>query len=383
MRRENPMAGIYIHIPFCKQACTYCGFYFSTARGDRAALVEALGEELRLQRDFFGDATLRPLETVYFGGGTPSVLPATDIARLLDAVRMHFGVSDTAEVTLEANPDDLDPDRLAAWKQAGVNRLSVGVQSFFPEDLVWMHRAHDAAAAAAAIGMIREAGFDDFSCDLIYGFPLLSDDKWKRNIDRMLEAEVPHLSCYAMTVEDRTPLKRFILTGKTPPLDESRAARQFTVLEDRLTEAGYVHYEISNFAKPGKRARHNSHYWDGTPYLGIGPSAHSFRGDVRQWNVSHNALYVKSIRKGKVPFEAEHLTPAMRLNEYVMTSLRTLEGCDLAQVSAGWGPAERRRLEGLAARFVAAGHMAVAQDRLVLTREGKLFADGIAAALFA
>lgn len=373
------MAGIYIHIPFCRQACLYCGFHFSTSVGDRDRMGEALARELRLQKDFFG---AEGVETVYVGGGTPSVIGVTAIRRLLDEVREVFSVAPAAEYTLEVNPDDLTAERLRGYREAGVTRLSVGIQSFFNEDLAWMNRAHDAPAAEAALEMVAAAGFANYSCDLIYGYPLLTDEKWVSNIKRMIGSGAPHLSCYAMTVEPRTALEHHIRTGKAAAMDEEQAARHFRILAAMLGEAGYEQYEISNFAKPGYRARHNSHYWDGTPYLGIGPSAHSFRGVTRQWNVAHNARYIREIFSGRVPFTAEHLTDVMRLNEYVMTSLRTIEGCDLALVEKGWGEAERRRLERDSGRFARAGHLTAPADRLVLTPEGRLFADGIAAALF-
>jgi len=378
------MAGIYIHVPFCRQACLYCGFHFSTGMQHRGEMVEALGRELVLQRDFFAETPLpgNPIETVYLGGGTPSVLDASELETLLNRVRTVFPLQDDVEITLEANPDDIGPERLQSWKAAGINRLSVGIQSFFAEDLAWMNRAHDAIRAAGCLQEMAAAGFARYSCDLIYGYPLLTDDKWRANIDRMIAAGVPHLSCYAMTVEPHTPLEHFIRTRKSAPMDDDQAARQFRILTARLTAAGYEPYEISNFAKPGCRSRHNSHYWDETPYLGIGPSAHSFRGDIRQWNVSNNALYVKSIAAGTVPFEQEHLTPVMRLNEYLMTSLRTMEGCDLERISGRWGNDARTRLEKEAGIFLRTGKMIREGSRLVLTAEGRLFADGIAAELF-
>jgi oxygen-independent coproporphyrinogen-3 oxidase len=378
------MAGIYIHIPFCRQACLYCGFHFSTSVRETDRMLEAIVRELRMQKDFFAaDAGgSRSVETVYVGGGTPSVIGVTAIRGLLDEVREVFSVTPAAEYTLEVNPDDLTAERLRSYREAGVNRLSVGIQSFFTEDLAWMNRAHDAPAAEAALEMVPAAGFTNYSCDLIYGYPMLTDEKWVSNIRRVIRSGAPHVSCYAMTVESRTALERRIRTGKAAPMDEEQAARQFTILAAMLGEAGYEQYEISNFAKPGYRARHNSHYWDGTPYLGIGPSAHSFRGVTRQWNVANNARYIREIFSGRVPFTAEHLTDVMRLNEYVMTSLRTVEGCDLTRVGEGWGVAERRRLERDSGRFARAGHLSASADRLVLTPAGRLFADGIAAALF-
>jgi oxygen-independent coproporphyrinogen-3 oxidase len=256
------------------------------------------------------------------------------------------------------------------------------VQSFFEEDLKWMNRGHNARQALRCMEDARKAGFDNFSADLIYGIPRQSDGRWRENINKMIALEVPHLSCYALTVEARTPLDNFIRRGKYPPVDEAQAARQYEMLMELLAEAGYEHYEISNFAKPGRRSVHNSNYWHGAPYLGVGPSAHSYRGETRQWNVTNNALYVKSILEGKIPFEKETLTPVMQLNEYIMTSFRTMEGCDLDYFQSKWGPEEKRKMETESRKFRERKWMILKSDHLVLTSYGKLFADGIAAELF-
>lgn len=381
---NTTMAGIYIHIPFCRQACYYCNFHFSTTTRDREEMVEALLREMALQADFFSMAgnDTEEISSVYFGGGTPSLLAYPDIDRLLSQVRKYFRVAEDAEVTLEANPDDISPEKLRAWRQSGVNRLSVGVQSFFDEDLRSLNRAHDAVQAAASLRQAQEVGFENISADLIYGIPGLSDERWGENIARMIALDIPHLSCYALTVEPRTALHHLIEHGKYPPVEEAQAARQFSQLGVLLTASGYQHYEISNFAVPGRRSRHNSSYWQGSPYLGIGPSAHSYDGRSRQWNVASNTAYVKSIGEGNIPFTRELLTPDMQLNEYIITSLRTMEGCDLEHVANLWGQQESQRLLGDSEPFIRQGSMRKEGAVLILTGQGQLFADGIASALF-
>lgn len=327
-----------------------------------------------IQENFFGG---EPLETVYFGGGSPSLVPVQHLAALLAKAEEIFGIKTGAEITIEANPDDMQPLALRDWRKAGFNRLSMGVQSFFDNDLAWMNRAHD---ARQAIDALRSAGevFENITADLIYGLPTLSDQHWEINMDRMVEAGIPHLSCYALTVEPKTPLEKNIRAGKSRDIDPAQQARQFLRAIDRLEKAGYEHYEISSFAKPGFQSRHNSSYWQGKKYLGLGPSAHSYDGENRSWNVSNNQLYMASIEKGILPAELETLTPRQRENEYIMTSLRTSLGLDLNRVSEQ----ERVRLLHESKKFLEEGKMIIEKDRLVLTREGKLFADGIASELF-
>ncbi|MGX5818365.1 radical SAM family heme chaperone HemW [Chitinophaga lutea] len=373
------MAGIYLHIPFCKKACHYCNFHFSTSVHHRDELVACLHVEAEMQKTYLEGAAV---ETIYFGGGTPSILAAGAIRNLLDTLREHYNVSADAEVTLEANPDDLSPENLRAFREAGVNRLSIGIQSFFEEDLRWMNRAHSAAQAVNCLQQAREAGFDNFSIDLIYGGPTLTDEHWQANVAKAVALGVPHISCYALTVEPGTALDHFIRHKKVPPIDSDRAARHFEQLMSWMEEAGYEHYEISNFALPGKRSRHNSSYWQGKPYLGLGPSAHSFNGRSRQWNIANNAVYIQQIKKGTVPYEEEVLSPQMALNEYIMISLRTDTGCSLEKVAAGFGDDQERQLRRAGEKFIAKGWMKQENGHLRLTREGRFFADGIAAALF-
>ncbi len=373
------MAGIYIHVPFCKQACHYCNFHFSTSLAMKNDFTAALLKEISLRPDYLQGETV---ETIYFGGGTPSLLSDGEMLAILQSIHRHFNVAATAEVTLEANPDDVDPEALARWKMAGVNRLSLGVQSFFAEDLVWMNRAHDEIQAERAVLDAQSMGLDNISIDLIYGLPGLTDDRWKMNISRATSLQVPHLSCYALTVEPKTPLFKKIRLGTMPDIVQEDQARQFLHGIQWLEDSGYEQYEISNFARPGKRSRHNSAYWQSKKYLGLGPSAHSFNGSTRQWNIANNAKYIQSLVQGELNFESETLSTTDRFNEYIMTSLRTIEGLDLLQVATGFGIEKKDLLGKKAAPYIQANQMILADEKLILTRKGKLFADGIAAGMF-
>jgi oxygen-independent coproporphyrinogen-3 oxidase len=343
------------------------------------AMVEAISKEIGLSSGFLQG---QPVGTIYLGGGTPSLLRDSDLGHLLDKVAGHHRIMEGAEITLEANPDDITPERLEAWKTAGINRLSIGVQSFRDEDLRWMNRTHNGAQAAAAIGAARSAGFDHDSIDLIYGTPGLSDEALRENIAAVIALGCTHLSCYALTVEPKTALATDIQKGRMPPTDPEQQARQFLLLADLLTGAGYEHYEISNFALPGHRSRHNSSYWQGMPYLGLGPSAHSFDTRVRRWNISNNALYIQSIAGDILPYEEEILTPVQQLNEYIMTALRTMEGLDLGKVTREWGAQASDQLIENSRGFMNREWMLHGKEQLTLTPKGKLFADGIASDLF-
>lgn len=368
------MAGIYIHIPFCRQACHYCNFHFTTSLRYKNELVAALLKEIELQQEYLAGETV---DTIYFGGGTPSLLDITDCRSLIDACKRTFRVAADAELTLEANPDDITTEKLVAWKESGINRLSIGVQSFFEEDLRWMNRAHDAGQAISSLQSAAQL-FDNITIDLIYGTPMLTNEKWKHNVDTAISLGIPHLSCYALTVEPKTPLHKMIEQHRSDDVDPGRQSEQFLLLMDWLEKAGYEHYEISNFAKPGWRSRHNSSYWQGKKYLGIGPSAHSFNGISRQWNMANNNSYIDSIQKGTVPSEIEELTSIQRLNEYIMISLRTMEGLDLQKIDEQ----NRATLGYKSNRYIDNELMKLEGDRLVLTKEGKLLADGIAGDLF-
>jgi len=373
------MAGVYFHVPFCKQACHYCDFHFSTSLKYKDEMVQAMIRELRIRKSYLGG---QRIESIYFGGGTPSLLTPDNIQGLIDEVGAQFNVADNAEITLEANPDDLDAAKVNALKQTPVNRFSIGIQSFFEEDLRWMNRAHSAAEAHEAISRVQQAGYDNITVDLIYGYPLLTDDRWRYNINEVLRAGVPHVSAYSMTVEPRTALASFVRKGVQAPMDEGQSARQFEQLMDMLGAEGFEHYEISNFAKPGRYARHNSNYWKGVPYLGVGPSAHSFDGESRQWNVPNNARYLKALQAGELPFQRETLTEKDKLNEHIMTTLRTMWGLDLTVVESRFGKEVGESIRSAIQPFLSKGDLSVAGQHVTLTRKGKLLADHIAAELF-
>jgi oxygen-independent coproporphyrinogen III oxidase len=377
------MAGIYLHIPFCRQACHYCNFHFSTSLKGKNDFIPALLKEMDRRKDYIGSS---PVATVYLGGGTPSLLEPAQLGMILDRLREVFVLEPGAEITLEANPDDMtDPSAMRAWRMIGVNRLSIGIQSFFEDDLRWMNRAHNAVQAAECIRMAQGEGFDNISIDLIYGGPTLPDSHWKENVSRAIDLAIPHLSCYALTVEPRTALDQLIRQHKRQDVSPDDQARQLVLLMDWMARAGYEHYEISNFALPGHRSRHNSSYWQGKSYLGLGPSAHSYNGVSREWNIANNALYIKSLESTGPDtssiIEREILTPVQQLNEYIMISLRTMEGSDLQYVAEKFGVERARELEKRADRHVRDGNMTIT-ERIILTREGRLLADGIAADLF-
>ncbi|MBK7762708.1 MAG: radical SAM family heme chaperone HemW [Bacteroidetes bacterium] len=373
------MSALYIHIPFCKKACHYCNFHFSTSLQYKNELIQQLLKEIEIRKDYLQH---KPLETIYFGGGTPSLLTDEDLILIFEAIHRNCKVSEGIEITLEANPDDLSNDKLTMLKQVGINRLSIGIQSFFEEDLLYMNRSHNAKQAKQCLEDIQVHGFSNFSADLIFGYPLLSDDKWKQNIETMLHYNVPHLSCYAMTIEPQTALDAFIKKKQSPALDNAQSATQFEYLMKVLASQGYEHYEISNYAKPNHRAIHNSNYWKGKSYLGIGPSAHSFNGESRQWNVSNNMKYIKSLQAGIIPFEIEILESHQKLNELIMISLRTKEGLSSQLVKSKIDPAQWKTWQWQVQQFIDEGLLSLQTDTVVLSTKGKLFADYIAAQLF-
>jgi oxygen-independent coproporphyrinogen-3 oxidase len=341
-------------------------------------MLHALLQEIKLQKSYLDNETI---ETIYFGGGTPSVLEGDEISRIINTITELHTVSSTAEITLEANPDDLKADKLKALRHAAVNRFSIGIQSFYDEDLVWMNRVHRAQDAEASVKRAQDAGFENITVDLIYGYPMLSDSKWKHNLDKVFELNVPHVSSYSMTVEPQTALAAFINKKKQPEMNEQQSAEQFTVLMDAMQAHGFEHYEISNFCKPGHYSRHNSNYWKGVKYLGIGPSAHSYNGDTRTWNVANNAKYIQSLETGKIPAETEELTEENRLNEYIMTSLRTIWGLDLDKLNQIAKGASDQLLKE-ASEFFEREWIIQKEKVICLTPSGKLYADHIAAELF-
>lgn len=341
-------------------------------------MVKAIAKETKIEKEYLQGETIN---TIYFGGGTPSILEISDLEFLISDLFKNYPVASDAEITLEANPDDIDSQKLKAWKNIGINRLSIGVQSFFEEELRWMNRAHNSELAVYSLQLaVKE--FDNLTIDLIYGSPLLTDEMWKQNVDKAVDLGIPHLSCYALTVEEKTPLHKFISTQKTPDIENEKQARQFLLLRQWLRERGYEHYEVSNFARPGFRSRHNSSYWKGEKYLGLGPSAHSYNGSERRWNISNNNVYVKSINERSAKRETEVLTLKQKLNEYIMISLRTMEGIDLDKLEKDFGIEERKRIEEQIQKFISSQLIKVKDSNLQLTDEGMLRADGIASELF-
>lgn len=373
------MAGIYIHIPFCKQACHYCDFHFSTSMKHKGDIIEAIQKEIDLRKDYLSRESIG---SIYFGGGTPSLLSGEEINRILDRVYQTHEVENQIEITLEANPDDLTKDKVDELRTTSINRFSIGVQSFFEEDLSWMNRAHSAQEAESSIKRAQDAGFTDITCDLIYGYPLLSDSKWTNNIDKMIEFEVPHISAYSMTVEPQTALGAFIRKGKQQPMNEGQSADQFIMLMEKMEMAGYDQYEISNFARDHHYSKHNTSYWKGIPYIGIGPSAHSFNGMERQWNVANNMKYLQALSTKEIPSEKETLSLADRFNEYIMTSLRTTWGVDYEYLEKSFPADFITDMKDQLETYIGNGKVENRDNHYRLTREGKLIADQISADLF-
>lgn len=374
------MAGIYIHIPFCKQACNYCNFHFSTSLKMKDDMLAAIHYELELQKHYQQHPVI---ETIYLGGGTPSLLSADELNRLTEIIGTHYNINNLKEYTIETNPDDLNPQYIKSLKSTPVSRFSIGVQSFFDADLRYMNRAHNAQEADYAIKAVQDAGYSNITIDLIYGTPGLTDNNWQHNLQQVNNLSIPHFSAYALTVEEKTALHHNIQSGKSQPVNPEQSAHQFEMLMSFAAQAGYEHYEISNLAKPGHRAVHNTNYWLGVPYIGIGPSAHSFNGLTRQWNIANNALYIKSLLTDKqLNFEQEILTTEQRLNEYIMTSLRTSWGLDIEKVTREWGSDYTDVIVRDSERFMEEQKLILDNHSLVLTNKGRLFADYIAAELF-
>lgn len=342
-------------------------------------MLQALGQEIELRKNYLAGESI---ETIYFGGGTPSLLSADELQILIGAITDLYEVSPTAEITLEANPDDLNPQKVREFRQTLINRFSIGIQSFFEEDLKWMNRAHTAREAHSSIKRVQDAGFENITADLIYGFPLLSNPKWEHNIQQLIELHIPHISSYSMTVEPATALSSFIKKGEQKPMDEGQSTAQFLILMEQLIEAGFEHYEISNFAKPGLYSKHNSNYWEGVSYLGIGPSAHSFNGESRQWNISNNSNYIEQIGLKKIPAEMEVLSTENRINEYIMTSLRTSKGMSLQKITERFGSDYSNEVRNGLEPFADKNWINLNDQIVTLTTDGKLFADHIASELF-
>ncbi len=373
------MAGLYIHIPFCKQACYYCDFHFSTNQSQRTELIELIAREIALQRAYLNG---EPLETIYWGGGTPSMLTAFELDLLVDAIHKNLSIVTHPEVTLEANPDDLSPEKLAQLKAVGINRLSIGIQSFDDNILKFLNRAHRASEAVQCIHQARKAGFDNISMDLIYSIPGQDDALLNKNLATALTLNPEHISAYSLTVEEKTVFGRWASQGKLTAMAEDRSAQQFLLVMDTLAMHGYDHYEISNYCRPGFESKHNTSYWQQKPYLGVGPSAHSFDSVSRQWNVSNNYHYARALRENWLPLDREVLTPVNKVNEYILTSLRTQPGCNLQYLKTTMEYDLLEQNRAYIEKLIDSKHMELKDNALVLTRSGKLLADQISSDLF-
>lgn len=376
------MSGIYIHIPFCKQACHYCDFHFSTSMKKKDEMVLALAKEIGMRKnEFDNDPEFSGVETIYFGGGTPSVLTNEEINFLISEVYKNYKVIDNPEITLEANPDDLSAERIFELSKSPINRLSIGIQSFYEEDLKMMNRAHN---SAEAVKCLQEATkyFDNISLDLIYGIPGMSDEMWKQNIDTALSFGIPHISSYALTVEPKTALSKLIQTGKIAEPQDEAASNHFMILVETLQKNGFIHYELSNFGKENYFSKNNSAYWLGKKYIGIGPSAHSYDGEKRGWNIANNSLYLKSIQNNELPIETEILTVSDRYNEYIMTGLRTIWGVSLERIENQFGLEYLNYLKKQSEKFLNDDLLSIENNVLKPTPKGKFLTDGIASDLF-
>ena len=373
------MAGIYVHIPFCKQACTYCDFHFSTSMRNKESMVEAITKEAEMRVNYLGNETV---DTLYFGGGTPSLLTEFELKSILKSLRENYRFSDEMEFTFEANPDDLSGEKLAMLVECGVNRLSIGIQSFDDGYLEWMNRAHRSADSLACVKRAHDAGIKNISIDLIYGLPNLNLMQWKTQIEMALELGVTHISAYCLTVEPATALGFRVRKGIEKPVDEEAAAEQFEILIEKLAAAGFEQYEVSNFAREGYYSKHNTSYWLGVPYLGLGPSAHSFKPAERAWNVANNGRYIKTIEIGELPLTAEILDRHDQFNEWVMTGLRTKWGLDIENGIQRFSIDLRNRNENLIAKLMDEKKAVLNNGLFRLTKKGFFLADGIASSFF-
>lgn len=369
------MAGIYIHIPFCKQACIYCNFYFEKGKKNHQQLVDALINEIKLRTNEINE----PIRTIYLGGGTPSYIDTSLLNQLFHSLNQCFNLSELTEVTLEANPDDIDLDKLQSWKALGINRLSIGVQSFFDNHLKWMNRAHNSTEAEKSIKQALNLNYE-ISIDLIFGIPNSTNDEWQTNIYKAIDLGVHHISCYGLTLEPNTPWEKLIKKGKYQSFNDALTAEQFEIADTLLQKHNYEHYEISNYALKNKKAKHNSSYWAGNSYIGIGPSAHSFNQTTRSWNISDIKTYIESISNNIRPFEEEILTQSNIINEYIMTSLRTSDGIIIEKIKE-WGILEKTLTQQLT-NEIKKGFVIHTNKAFKLSVKGMLYADAIASKLF-
>ena len=372
------MAGLYIHIPFCKKACHYCNFHFSTSDKNRQAVLKSICLELEMRAQ---ELQSMPVASIYFGGGTPSMLNDDELGAIFQVIEANYQVLPSAEITLEANPDDLSLKKITQLAVTPINRLSIGVQSFFEADLKLMNRAHTAKEALESL-KIAQTYFDNITIDLLYGMPEMSNVRWEENLQIAFDLKLNHLSCYALTVEPKTPLAHFIKTAQHPPLKDAVAAQHFQTLVNATAKAGFTHYEVCSFGKPGYFSKHNSSYWLGKPYLGVGPSAHSFDGKKRSWNVSNNKQYINTIAKNELPLTSELLTPENRFNEYIMTGLRTIWGVSLKRIEEEFGLGVQISLLNNAHGYLASETLKIENAHLKMTPKGQFLSDGIASDLF-
>jgi oxygen-independent coproporphyrinogen-3 oxidase len=369
------MSGLYLHIPFCRKRCTYCDFHFSTTfENYRSDLISALIRELILR----SSESKGPLQTIYFGGGTPSILTESELCLIFETIGQNYIVAPDAEISFEANPEDINLENLASWKATGINRLSVGLQTFSDADLQWMNRAHQVIDGLKGIQLAQRLGFDNISVDLIYGLPGQSLDAWEASLAAVFELRVQHLSAYCLTIEPRTTLNHLVRKKKLQPADEVLQSEQFLTLIAKAKAFGFEQYEISNFSLPGFHSKHNSSYWKFHDYIGIGPSAHSFDGSKRRWNVRNNTIYTKNVGKNETWFESEYLSDNEYRNEQILLGLRTIWGLDIRTLKSEFTTKEKAQIE----EFALLGWLFCGQDQFLLKQEGKLHADGIAAALF-
>ena len=373
------MAGIYIHIPFCKKKCNYCNFFSVASLKNKNAFLESLKIEIETQKDYLKNDKIN---TIYFGGGTPSLLSVSEISVIIEQLHKFYNISNNPEITLESNPDDLSKQKINELKQTPVNRLSVGIQSFFQEDLNYLDRTHDTAQAENALKYLQDSGFDNLTIDLIYGIPTSTNKMWEQNLEKFFSFRIPHLSAYSLTVEQKTILYHQIKKQKLSQPEESKSIEQYKILLDRSKDYNFINYEISNFAKEGYFSKHNSNYWLGKNYLGLGPSAHSFNGISRQWNISNITKYIDLINNNNNIFEKEILAKDQQYNEYVLTALRTIWGCDSDYIKNKFGQNYYEFFIKSSEKYLTKKMMIKNENSFVLSEDGKLFADGIAAELF-
>ncbi|MDG1384902.1 MAG: radical SAM family heme chaperone HemW [Flavobacteriaceae bacterium] len=372
------MSGIYIHIPFCKKACHYCNFHFSTNQNSKSAFIKAVCNELVLRKSEY---ISEEIQSIYFGGGTPTVLEVSELDMILQVVYKHYKVSDTPEITLEANPDDLDLEKIKRLANTKINRLSIGIQSFHESDLSAMNRAHNADEAKKCLE-IATAYFDNITIDLMFGMPSMTVEQWRQNLQTAFAYGIKHLSCYALTVEPKTALEHFIRKGSHPPMDDELSAKHFEVLVEETSKQGLTHYETCSFGHSGFFSRHNMSYWLGKTYMGVGPSAHSFDGAKRSWNISNNSKYIKALEADELPFESEVLSVENRFNEYIMTGLRTIWGISLEKIETDFGTKIKEQLLQDSKKFITSNTLEIEDDHIKITHAGKFLSDGIASDLF-